>query len=121
MRHRAEFPAPAKNCGRFGEDHRGGYFSGDARPGAAPGGESGLGECRAGGRLAFLDAKYPDRPPVWTAVFPRWREQSFGIDPKFLSQRPMDSIRRHMQETPFREYFFGYLYLSVGRTKRTAV
>ncbi|MBN2083904.1 MAG: class I SAM-dependent methyltransferase [Anaerolineales bacterium] len=74
---------------------------------------------RPGGRLAILDAKYPDRPPAWTAVFPRWREQPFGIDPKFLAQRPMEYIRRHMKEILFQEYYFGYLYLSVGRTKKT--
>jgi ubiquinone/menaquinone biosynthesis C-methylase UbiE len=69
---------------------------------------------RPGGRLAFLDAKQPDRPPAWTAVFPKWREQPFGINPKYLVQRPMDFIRRHMEEILYSEYYFGYLYLSVG-------
>jgi ubiquinone/menaquinone biosynthesis C-methylase UbiE len=75
---------------------------------------------RPGGRLAILDAKLPDRPPAWTAVFPKWREQPFGIDPKFLVQRPMDCVRRRLEEIRFREYFFGYLYLSVGRKKQQA-
>jgi ubiquinone/menaquinone biosynthesis C-methylase UbiE len=70
---------------------------------------------RPGGRLAILDAKLPDQPPAWTAVFPKWREQPFGIDPKFLVQRPMDFIRRHLNEILYREYYFGYLYFSVGR------
>jgi ubiquinone/menaquinone biosynthesis C-methylase UbiE len=70
---------------------------------------------RPGGRLAILDAKLPDQPPAWTAVFPKWREQPFGIDPKFLVQRPMDFIRRHLKEILYREYYFGYLYFSVGR------
>ena len=72
---------------------------------------------RPGGRLAILDAKRPDRPPAWTAIYPKWREQPFGIDPKFLVQRPMDFIRRHMEEILFKEYYFGYLYLSAGRVK----
>jgi ubiquinone/menaquinone biosynthesis C-methylase UbiE len=72
---------------------------------------------RPGGRMAILDAKQPDRPPAWTAIYPKWREQPFGIDPKFLVQRPMDFIRRHMEEILFKEYYFGYLYLSAGRVK----
>jgi ubiquinone/menaquinone biosynthesis C-methylase UbiE len=72
---------------------------------------------RPGGRLAILDAKRPDRPPAWTSVYPRWREQPFGIDPQFLAQRPMDFIRRHLTETLYQEYFFGYLYLSAGQAK----
>jgi ubiquinone/menaquinone biosynthesis C-methylase UbiE len=70
---------------------------------------------RPGGRLAILDAKLADLPPAWTALYPRWRREPFGIDPSYLAQRPMDHIRRHMREVLYREYYFGYLYLSVGQ------
>ena len=72
---------------------------------------------RPGGRLAILDAKPSDHPPAWTALFPRWREQPFGIGPEFLARRPMDSIRRHMREILYTEFFSGYLYLSVGERR----
>jgi hypothetical protein len=32
----------------------------------------------------------------------------------------MDCVRRRLEEIRFREYFFGYLYLSVGRKKQQA-
>jgi hypothetical protein len=34
-----------------------------------------------------------------------------------LARRPMDSIRRHMREILYTEFFSGYLYLSVGERR----
>jgi ubiquinone/menaquinone biosynthesis C-methylase UbiE len=73
---------------------------------------------RVGGRLAILDAKRADPPPAWTALFPAWRSQPFGIGPEFLQGRPRESIIRRLKEILYREFFSGYIYLSVGETQR---
>lgn len=70
------------------------------------------------GRLAILDAKQVEPPPAWTALFPAWRKQPFGIGPEFLERHPWESVRRHMKEILLQEYYFGYLYLSVGEARK---
>jgi ubiquinone/menaquinone biosynthesis C-methylase UbiE len=72
---------------------------------------------RPGGRLAILDARRVDPPPAWTALFPAWRRQPFGISPEFLDRRPRESIRRHLSEISYREYYSGYVYLAVGEKR----
>ncbi len=74
---------------------------------------------RPGGRMAILDAKRAERPPAWTALFPAWRERPFGIGPEFLERRPREAVKRHLKEILYKEYYFGYLYLSVGESVKT--
>jgi ubiquinone/menaquinone biosynthesis C-methylase UbiE len=76
---------------------------------------------RPAGRLAILDAKQVESPPAWTALFPAWRKQPFGIGPEFLERHPWESVRRRLKEILFQEYFFGYLFLSVGQAVKPVV
>lgn len=61
---------------------------------------------RPGGRLAILDAKLSSRPPAWTALFPAWKEQPFGIGPEFLKRCPMESVRSRLKEILYKEFYF---------------
>jgi len=72
---------------------------------------------RPGSRLAILDAKRAEPPPAWTAFLPAWRDRPFGMGSDLLDRHPWESVKRHLREISYREYFFGYLYLSVGRSR----
>ena len=69
---------------------------------------------RTGGRMAVFDIKRPENWPDWMARFTAWINQPFGVCLESTERRPWESINRHLREVLFREYFFDYLYLSVG-------
>ena len=71
---------------------------------------------RRGGRMAILDIKTPQHWPIWMARLTAWVNRPFGVTLKTTNRRPRESLQKHLQEICFREYFFGYLYLSVGQT-----
>jgi demethylmenaquinone methyltransferase/2-methoxy-6-polyprenyl-1,4-benzoquinol methylase len=73
---------------------------------------------RAGGRMALFDIKKPDGWPAWMVRFTAWINQPFGVSVDFADRRPWESIARHLEEVLFREYYGGYLYLSVGEAAR---
>ena len=73
---------------------------------------------RRGGRLAILDIKTPKHWPIWMARLTAWINRPFGVTFETTNRRPWESIQKHLQEVCFREYFFGYLYLSVGQPTR---
>jgi demethylmenaquinone methyltransferase/2-methoxy-6-polyprenyl-1,4-benzoquinol methylase len=73
---------------------------------------------RRGGRLAILDIKTPKHWPMWMARLTARINRPFGVTLETTYRRPRESIRAHLQEVCYREYFFGYLYLSVGQTAR---
>jgi demethylmenaquinone methyltransferase/2-methoxy-6-polyprenyl-1,4-benzoquinol methylase len=70
---------------------------------------------RPGGRMAILDIKTPQHWPTWMARCTAWVNRPFGVTLETTYCRPWESIQRHLQEVCYREYFFGYLYLSVGQ------
>jgi demethylmenaquinone methyltransferase/2-methoxy-6-polyprenyl-1,4-benzoquinol methylase len=70
---------------------------------------------RPGGRLAILDIKSPDAWPDWMARFIAWINRPFGVSVEATRRQPWQSIERYLTQIRFREYYFGYLYLSVGQ------
>lgn len=68
-----------------------------------------------GGRLALLDIKTPQHWPMWMARCTAWVNRPFGVTLETTYRRPWESIQRHLQDICYREYFYGYLYLSVGQ------
>jgi ubiquinone/menaquinone biosynthesis C-methylase UbiE len=70
---------------------------------------------RPGGRMAILDIKTPQHWPIWMARLTAWVNRPFGVTLETTNRRPWESLNKHLQEICYREYFFGYLYLSVGQ------
>jgi ubiquinone/menaquinone biosynthesis C-methylase UbiE len=70
---------------------------------------------RAGGRVAVLDLKQPARWPMWLVRLAAWLNKPFGVSLEIAERHPWESIRHYLTETEFREYYFGALYLCVGR------
>jgi demethylmenaquinone methyltransferase/2-methoxy-6-polyprenyl-1,4-benzoquinol methylase len=67
-----------------------------------------------GGRLAVLDMKEPDAWPSWLVRLAAWLNMPYGVSLELADRHPWESIRKHLTEIMFREYFFGALYLCVG-------
>jgi demethylmenaquinone methyltransferase/2-methoxy-6-polyprenyl-1,4-benzoquinol methylase len=67
------------------------------------------------GRLAVLDMKEPGAWPVWLVRFAAWLNKPFGVSLELASRHPWESIRRYLIETEYKEYYFGALYLCVGK------
>ncbi len=67
-----------------------------------------------GGRLAVLDMKEPDAWPSWLVRLAAWMNMPYGVSLELADRHPWESIRKHLTEIQFREYFFGALYLAVG-------
>jgi len=73
----------------------------------------------AGGRLAVLDLKLPERWPTWLVRFAAWLNRHYGVTLELSERHPWESVRRYTEELSFREFYFGALYLSVGGSRRT--
>jgi ubiquinone/menaquinone biosynthesis C-methylase UbiE len=69
---------------------------------------------RHGGRLAVLDLKRPRQWPEWLVRVGAWVNSPYGVTLELATRHPWESIRRHLHEVEFREFYFGALYLSVG-------
>jgi ubiquinone/menaquinone biosynthesis C-methylase UbiE len=66
------------------------------------------------GRLAVFDMKEPDSWPSWLVNLAVWLNRPFGVSLELADRHPWESIRRHLTEIEFREYYFGAVYLCVG-------
>ncbi len=75
----------------------------------------GAGALQGGGRMAIFDLKKPGYWPNWLFRFTAWLNRSCGISMEIAYRHPWVSIRQHLQQVLFQEYYFGYLYLSVGQ------
>ena len=73
---------------------------------------------RAGGRMAIFDLKKPKHWPDWLFRFTAWLNKPFGVSVEVADRHPWESISRYLQKVLFREYYFGYLYLSVGEAPK---
>lgn len=76
----------------------------------------GAGAIRPGGRMAILELKRPARWPEWLIRFGAWLNKPFGVSLDYAQWRPRVSVRRHLKEVLYKEYYFGALYLSVGES-----
>jgi ubiquinone/menaquinone biosynthesis C-methylase UbiE len=78
----------------------------------------GAGALRAGGRMVLFDIKKPESWSDWMVRFTAWINQPFGVSMECTDRHPWESIRSYLEEVSFREYYGGYLYLSVGEATR---
>lgn len=69
------------------------------------------------GSMAILDLKRPEGWPDWAVRFAAWLNKPFGVSLELEGRQPWKSIRRHLNEVLFREYYFGTLYLAVGELR----
>ena len=68
----------------------------------------------SGGRIALLGLKHPKRWPRWAIQLGIWINRPFGVTSEYAAIRPWESIRRHLREVMYREFYAGAAYLSVG-------
>ncbi len=67
------------------------------------------------GRLAVCDFKEPLGWPAWLVRFAAWLNKPFGVSLDLADRHPWESIKRHLTETEYKEYYFGVLYLCAGK------
>ena len=70
---------------------------------------------KPGGSLAVLDMKEPERWPTWLINLAVWLNNPFGVSLDLSNRHPWESIRRHLRQTDFKEYYFGAIYVCAGR------
>ncbi len=70
---------------------------------------------RPGARLAILDLKRPERWPEWLVRLWAWLNKPYGVSLDLAEWHAWESVRRHLQELEYDEFYFGALYLSVGQ------
>jgi demethylmenaquinone methyltransferase/2-methoxy-6-polyprenyl-1,4-benzoquinol methylase len=68
---------------------------------------------RPGGRLAILDLRRPPWPDALVHLA-AWLNRPFGVTVDLGERHPWDSVRRHLVEVRYQEYYLGAIYLSVG-------
>ncbi len=70
-----------------------------------------------GGRLAVLDLKKPLNWPEGLVRFGAWLNKPYGVSLDLADRHPWESVRRHLREVEFKEFYFGAAYLSVGESR----
>ena len=68
----------------------------------------------AAGRMAVYGVKHPDRWPQWAIQLGIWLNRPFGVSSEYAAIRPWESVRRHLREIEYREFYAGAAYLCVG-------
>ena len=70
---------------------------------------------RPEGHLVIFEMKGPDGWPEWMIRFGAWLNRPFGVSPDYAKRTPWKSVRRHLDEVYYEEFFAGAFYLCVGR------
>ena len=68
----------------------------------------------AGGRIALFGIKHPEGWPQWAIRIGIVLNRAFGVSREYAAIQPWQSVRRHMREVEYREFYAGAAYLSVG-------
>jgi ubiquinone/menaquinone biosynthesis C-methylase UbiE len=69
---------------------------------------------RPEGRLVLYGLKRPERWPRWLVRLGIWLNRPFGVSEEYAALRPWESLRQHLREVEYREFYAGAAYLSVG-------
>ena len=72
---------------------------------------------RPGGRLAILEMKRPEGRPEWMVRFGVWLLRPFGVSLDYAKRTPWESVRRHLDEVLYQEFYAGAIYLCVGQRR----
>ena len=67
-----------------------------------------------GRRLVLYGLKRPERWPRWLVRLGISLNRPFGVSEEYAALRPWESLRRHLREVEYREFYAGAAYLSVG-------
>lgn len=67
-----------------------------------------------GKRLVILDLKFPERWPAWLVQGFINISRPFGVTSDLADRHPWESVRCHLAEVKFQEFYFGGTYLCVG-------
>ena len=68
----------------------------------------------AGGHLAILDGKQPEKLPTWLFKIVLRLGRPFGFTPEYFKVKPWKSVERYFQDTTFEEMYGGVIYISAG-------
>lgn len=68
----------------------------------------------AGGRMAIVDGKRPDRWPRWLFKLLVWCSTPFGLTEEYFDNHAWESVERFLEDTTFEEVYGGLLYISSG-------
>ncbi len=69
------------------------------------------------GALSVLDLKFPERWPHWLVRLGVMLNSGYGVSLDLRDRTPWDSIRMHLDERSYQEFFGGSLYLLVAGVK----
>ena len=72
---------------------------------------------RPKGHLVIFEMKRPDEWPEWIVRFGAWLNRPFGVSPDYAERTPWKSVRRHLDEVFYEEFFAGAFYLCVGQRR----
>ncbi len=72
---------------------------------------------RPGGRLAILEMKQPEGWPASLVRLGTRVLRPFGVSSSYAGRRPWESVRQHLDEVLYREFYAGAIYLCVGQRR----
>jgi demethylmenaquinone methyltransferase/2-methoxy-6-polyprenyl-1,4-benzoquinol methylase len=67
-----------------------------------------------GGRFVILDLKKPENAPLWLTSLMVRLTAPFGVSLDLADRHPWESVKEYCPVTFCEEFFFGFVYLSVG-------
>ena len=72
---------------------------------------------RPGGRLAILEMKRPKAWPEGVVRFGSWLLRPFGVSSGYAERTPWESVRQHLDDVLYKEFYAGAIYLCVGQRR----